>query len=115
MDQQQIPDYYETLQVSRRSDPMMITRAYRLLVAFYHPDNKETGNEALFRDVLESYRVLSDPVRRAAYDRAKFGKPTTTTNGHAGSVSEVSDGMPVDERQLRRQILTALYDVRPSG
>lgn len=105
-----LPDYYETLQVSNRAHPMMITRAFRLLVAFYHPDNKDTGNQEIFREVLQAYRVLSDPVRRAAYDREKFamrdsaaGDPPT-----AGGL----DYQPADERELRRLILEALYHVR---
>jgi curved DNA-binding protein CbpA len=41
---------------------------YRLLAQRYHPDNKETGNEARFRELIVAYEVLSDPERRAQYD-----------------------------------------------
>ena len=58
------PDYYELLQVSRTAQPLMITKAYRLLAAFYHPDNQETGDREAFENVLAAYRVLCDPVRR---------------------------------------------------
>ena len=68
----ELPDCYEILQVSRRADPLIITKAYRLLATLYHPDNKETGDEERFREVVDAYRELADPVRRAAYDRAKF-------------------------------------------
>ncbi|HYZ87458.1 MAG TPA: DnaJ domain-containing protein [Bryobacteraceae bacterium] len=61
-------DYYETLQISTNALPETIQRVYRLLAQHYHPDNPETGDVELFNDVLEAYRVLSDPESRAAYD-----------------------------------------------
>src|SRR5262245_11295595 len=73
MDKSATPDYYEALQISPAAQSLIVTKAYRLLAAFYHPDNKETGDAAAFRNVVEAHRVLSDPVRRAAYDREKFG------------------------------------------
>ena len=118
MEQNELPDYYEVLQVSRRAEPLIITRAYRLLAALYHPDNKKTGNEDEFFKVVAAYRTLVDPVRRAAYDRARFGntgRPTPGTNGTGTALSEPplsTDQPPQDERQLRRIVLQALYDVR---
>ena len=111
---EQLPDYYEILQVSRSAHPMMITRAFRLLVAFFHPDNKETGNDVSFKQVVESYGVLSDPVRRAAYDRAKFAAAAPGAPGGSSVPALVADGPPADERQIRRLILSALYDIRRS-
>lgn len=111
---QQLPDYYDVLQVSRRAHPMIITRAFRLLVAFYHPDNKVTGNQEVFREVLEAHGVLSDPVRRTAYDRMKFATLSGGTIGHPPAVDAVGDRQPRDERELRRLILEALYHVRRS-
>lgn len=109
-----LPDYYEVLQVSRRAHPMIINRAFRLLAAFYHPDNKETGNQDIFRDVLEAHGVLSDPVRRASYNRMKFAMPSGETLGHPSAATAVGDHQPTDERQLRHLILEALYHVRRS-
>jgi curved DNA-binding protein len=62
------PDYYEILQISPTADPDTVHKVYRLLAQRSHPDNKETGNEALFRQLSEAYQVLSDPERRAKYD-----------------------------------------------
>jgi curved DNA-binding protein len=112
-----LPDHYEILQVSREAHPMMITRAFRLLAAFYHPDNRQTGDEDAFIRVVAAHRVLSDPVRRAAYDREKFGAPTATFTGVVPpgiDVAAIADREPTDERQLRRLILDALYHVRRS-
>lgn len=61
-------DYYEILQVSPNAQLETIQRIYRLLALHYHPDNKETGDVEMFNQVLEAYKVLSDPERRAAYD-----------------------------------------------
>jgi len=105
------PDYYETLQISRAAQSLIVTKAYRLLAAFYHPDNKETGDAEAFRRVVEAYRVLSDPVRRASYDHEKFGMLSSPSNGKP-PVEEAPERRTEDERELRRQLLQALYNVR---
>lgn len=61
-------DHYEVLQISPNAQPDTIQRVYRLLAQLYHPDNKETGDQTLFEQVLQAYKTLEDPERRAAYD-----------------------------------------------
>jgi curved DNA-binding protein CbpA len=61
-------DHYEVLQISPNAQAETIQRVYRLLAQLYHPDNKETGDQSVFEQVLTAYRVLSDPESRAAYD-----------------------------------------------
>jgi curved DNA-binding protein CbpA len=61
-------DHYEVLQISPNAQFETIQRVYRLLAQIYHPDNKETGNQDLFEQVLQAFRVLSDPEKRAQYD-----------------------------------------------
>ncbi len=66
-------DYYKTLGVPRGSDEKEIKKAFRKLAQQYHPD-KNPGDktaEARFKDINEAYTVLSDPDKRAKYD--KFG------------------------------------------
>lgn len=63
-----ITDYYEILQISQNADTDTIQRVYRMLAQRYHPDNLETGDEKAFQVVLQAYRVLSDPEKRAAFD-----------------------------------------------
>ncbi len=112
-DQPELPDYYEVLQVSHAAQPLIVTKAYRLLAAFYHPDTQETADPEAFRQVVDAYHVLSDPVRRAAYDREKFGTPSTPSSNGRCQVREVaSDRRIEDEQQLRRQLLLALYNTR---
>jgi hypothetical protein len=61
-------DYYELLQLSRNADTDTIHRVFHVLAQRYHPDNRETGNDRLFRQVVEAHAVLSHAERRAAYD-----------------------------------------------
>jgi len=66
----QTRDYYELLGVARDAEPEEIRRAYRKLARRYHPDvNKDDGAEERFKEVSEAYDVLSDPDKRARYDR----------------------------------------------
>ena len=108
MDARGTSDYYATLQVDRHADPLVITRVYRLLAALYHPDNKETGDIERFRRVTEAARVLSDPIRRAAYDRG------SEVGADAGTASIKDAPGPVieDQRTQRMVVLQALYEVR---
>src|SRR5258708_9562792 len=63
-----VTDYYEVLQVNPKADPETIHRVYRILAQRFHPDNGGTGRSEMFRGILEAYKVLSDPERRASYD-----------------------------------------------
>ena len=60
--------YYEILGVSSTAPQDEVRAKYRKLIQRIHPDLD--GPAALFRQVQEAYEVLSDPERRAAYDRA---------------------------------------------
>lgn len=63
-------DYYEVLGLARSATDQDIKRAYRALARKYHPDvNKEKGAEDRFKELNEAQETLSNPERRAAYDR----------------------------------------------
>ena len=51
-----------------RDSPETIHRVYRYLAQRFHPDNRETGSDARFREVHQAYTVLSDAEQRARYD-----------------------------------------------
>ena len=64
-------DFYELLQVERTADDKVLKSAYRKLAMIHHPD-KNPGcqeSEAKFKQINEAYACLSDPQKRAAYDR----------------------------------------------
>lgn len=66
-------DYYEVLGVARNADEKQIKEAFRRLALQYHPDrNKAPDAEARFKEIAVAYAVLSDPEKRASYDRQGF-------------------------------------------
>ena len=68
MSEKKTIDHYEVLQVNPAAESDMIHRVYRLLAQRFHPDNKDTGDEARFRKIHEAYVILSNPEKRAQYD-----------------------------------------------
>lgn len=64
-------DYYEVLGVERGTEGDALKRAYRKLAHQYHPDKNPNDPQAedRFKEASEAYAVLSDPEKRAAYDR----------------------------------------------
>ncbi len=67
-------DYYAILGVSKDASPEEIKRAYRELAKKYHPDKNRGDPEAeeRFKEINEAYAVLSDPEKRAEYDRRGY-------------------------------------------
>lgn len=69
-------DYYEVLGVDRDASPEEIKKAFRQLARETHPDANpgDAAAEERFREVAEAYEVLSDPQKKARYDRGEtFG------------------------------------------
>jgi len=77
-------DYYDILGVARNSSEQEIKSAYRKLALQYHPDRNPGNHEAeeMFKEAAEAYSVLSDPQKRANYDRF----------GHAGVGASAGGG-----------------------
>ena len=103
-------DYYEVLQVSDTAEPETISRVYRIFAQRYHPDNKETGNDARFREITEAYHILSNPERRAQYD-------ATNERRRRDRWRVVSEGPASEnnfelEQAVRLTVLEVLYTQR---
>lgn len=77
-------DYFEVLGVDRSADGRTIKAAYRKLAVKHHPDRNpgDKEAEAKFKEASEAYAVLSDPDKRARYER--FGASGVGGGGPAG-------------------------------
>lgn len=66
-------DYYEVLRLKKGAPEKDIKTAYRKLARKYHPDVNpgNENSEEEFKEISEAYQVLSDPKKKAMYD--KFG------------------------------------------
>ena len=70
---------YRRLDVAPEASPEQIGRAYRRLAHGLHPDTHPEDPDAAirFREITEAYEILSDPARRARYDRNRQPPPTS--------------------------------------
>ncbi len=67
-------DYYQILGISRNAKESEVKKAYRRLARRNHPDVNpgDKAAEERFKKVQEAYDVLSDPKKRAMYDKYGF-------------------------------------------
>jgi len=125
-------DPYEVLGVARDADADEIRRAYRALARTHHPDvSKEPGAEERFKEIGEAHSLLSDPERRAEYDRGGgagpppeewrdaaggFGGPTAYEEGYEDLFEQLfgrgaQGGMRGQAVQARGADLEAIVDL----
>lgn len=85
-------DYYEVLGVDKNAAAADIKKAYRKLALKYHPDKNPDDKEAeeKFKEAAEAYEVLSNPEKKAKYDR--FGHA-----GMGGSAGFGGGGMNMED------------------
>ena len=62
-------DHYQTLGVAKNATPDEIKKSYRKLASKHHPD--KGGDTAVFQQIEEAYRILSDPQQRQEYDNPR--------------------------------------------
>ena len=83
---------YEILQVNPSADSEIIQAAYRRLILRYHPDRNDSADaQEMTQRLNRAYEILSDPKRRAAYDRDSSG--TSSGKSYQDS-TERSSGPP---------------------
>ncbi len=78
-------DPYEVLGVSRSATDAEVRTQFRKLAALYHPD-KNPGDESQvehFKELNAAHQILSDPDKRAAWDR--FGEAAFRPGGGAAT------------------------------
>jgi molecular chaperone DnaJ len=83
-------DFYEVLGVERGADSGELKRAYRKLAMELHPDRNpgDKAAEEKFKEASEAYQILSDPEKRAYYDRFGHAGPGM---GMGGGFHDVHD------------------------
>ncbi len=93
-------DLYEVLGVARDASQEEIRSAYRNAAKKFHPDAE--GNSYFFRLIQQAYETLSDPRRRADYDRsgltassAPSSAPPPSAARTGGSWANVAPSVPV--------------------
>ncbi|XP_035034322.2 dnaJ homolog subfamily B member 13 [Hippoglossus stenolepis] len=93
-------DYYKALKINKSATAADIKKAYRCLALKFHPNSsKEAGSSDRFSQLGEAYDVLSDPRKKATYDRfgeegLKGGIPPEFGRGGAWSSKYAYHGNP---------------------
>ena len=95
-------DYYLTLRLTPEATEREIRSAYRRLAIELHPDHSGFGSDP-FLELQEAYSVLSDPMRRAVYDR------------EVGEIPVRRAEAPWPTKIMRRQSVEAFFSRSTDG
>lgn len=83
-------DFYEILGVPKSADADVIKKAYRKVAMQFHPDRNPDNKaaEESFKEAAEAYEVLSDPDKKARYDRYGHAGVDPNMGGGGGRSAE---------------------------
>ncbi len=113
---QEFVDYYDLLQVDPGCDARLLEMAYHHLAKIYHPDHAETADADKFNAVVEAYRVLRDPERRAEYDKehggAREGTASPSPRAPIDPELEIDEKTAIHDAEMHETILLHLYKRR---
>jgi molecular chaperone DnaJ/curved DNA-binding protein len=88
-------DCYAVLGVEPTASVAEIRRAWRRLALRWHPDRAGSRTTRFFQKLSAAYEVLSDPLRRAAYDRRRG----TSAPARAAAAAQAAPDPPVAPRR----------------
>jgi molecular chaperone DnaJ len=91
-----VRDPYDILGVDRSATQDEIKSAFRRLASQHHPDRNpgDDGAHHRFKEINAAYQILSDPQKRAAFDRfgeAAMGGPAQAGNPFGGMPFDMAD------------------------
>jgi Ca-activated chloride channel homolog len=102
-------DLYAVMNISVDATAEDIRAAYRQLARQLHPDVQETqGTALLFRQVQEAYEILSDPVKRTAYDQLRTEAGLSPKSALRWRIQPSRTALSVN---LDEQVVYLLFDV----
>jgi curved DNA-binding protein CbpA len=99
-------DYYELFECSPNASMATIERLFRHLAKEYHPDVADRADAKKFSELVEVFRVLNDPEKRAAYDRQLKSHRETAID------KEKPESGTGNDTEERKRILGALSNRR---
>lgn len=110
-------DYYEVLGVSRGCDDAALKSAFRKLAMEHHPDRNGgcENAEGRFKELNEAYSILSDPQKRAAYDRYGHDGVNGSGGGGGPQFHDINDIFGDVFGQAFGDIFGGARGQRPSG
>lgn len=104
-------DWYGILQSDPSADEASLRKQYRKLALILHPDkNKSLGAEAAFKYISEAWTILSDQIKKAAYDTKRSppaSKPTPVNKPVPAPRSKQAEKQPPRRKQTQKPPTTA--------